>query len=108
LFTFFDGGNGLIASAQRIWFAKKKKKTDKEFFFSRLMNYLWRPLAIRENAEPLPTILLLKYGRKQGDQIGRIFALANWVLVYFGQYLKITKVAHAFVLRFATFKFTYI
>jgi hypothetical protein len=63
------------------------------------MNYLWRPLAIRENAEPLPTILLLKYGRKQGDQIGRIFALANWVLVYFGQYLKVTKVGHVFVPR---------
>jgi hypothetical protein len=40
-------------------------------------------------------------GKPQGYQIGRIFS--HWVAVYFGQFLKITEVAHNFL---ATFLYT--
>jgi hypothetical protein len=40
------------------------------------------------------TLTWLPAAGEQGDQIGRNFA--HWVVVYFGQFLKISKIAHLF------------
>jgi hypothetical protein len=37
-------------------------------------------------------VFLMFIVHRQGDQIGRIFA--QWAIIYFGQFLKITEVAH--------------